>query len=82
MSSPSPSSSPSKAALMKRPSAAKDDSWEMVKGEVRQLLGNKDYLILFTVFSIGVGFFNAIFTLLNQLVAPFGYRQETYPIPP
>lgn len=45
-----------------------------MKKEVSLLLKNKDYLILFTVFSIGVGFFNAILTLLNQIIEPFGYR--------
>jgi hypothetical protein len=42
--------------------------------ELALLLANKDYLILFLVFSIGVGFFNAVLTLMNQIVAPFGYR--------
>lgn len=51
-----------------------DDSWALMKKEVRILVKNKDYLILFVVFSIGVGFFNAILTLLNQLIEPFGYR--------
>lgn len=39
-----------------------------------QLQSNRDYLVLFCAFSIGVGFFNSLMTLLNQLVAPFGYR--------
>lgn len=53
---------------------AEDESWTFLKKEVKLLLNNKDYLILFAVFSIGVGFFNSILTLLNQLVEPFGYR--------
>jgi hypothetical protein len=31
-------------------------------------------VLLLLSFSIGVGFFNALLTLLNQLVNPFGYR--------
>lgn len=42
--------------------------------EAGQLFRNKDYLLLFAAFSIGVGFFNSLLTLLNQIVAPFGYR--------
>jgi hypothetical protein len=38
------------------------------------LFGNKDYVLLLLAFSIGVGFFNALLTLLNQIVNPFGYR--------
>ena len=38
------------------------------------LLSNKDYVLLLCSFSIGVGFFNALLTLLNQIVNPFGYR--------
>ncbi|KAJ1427351.1 major facilitator superfamily domain-containing protein, partial [Ochromonadaceae sp. CCMP2298] len=43
------------------------------RGDFCALMGNKNYLILLTAFSIGVGFFNALLTLLNQLVSPFGY---------
>lgn len=42
--------------------------------DVGTLLCNKDYVLLLMSFSIGVGFFNALLTLLNQLVNPFGYR--------
>jgi len=46
----------------------------LLKDALRQLGRNWDYLILFCTFSIGVGFFNSLMTLLNQLIAPFGYR--------
>jgi MFS family permease len=52
------------------------DSFAVFKEEVSHLMANRDYLILFLVFSIGVGFFNAILTLLNQIVAPFGYSND------
>jgi hypothetical protein len=42
----------------------------------KQLFSNKDYVILFLVFSIGVGFFNSIMTLINQIVQPFGYSND------
>lgn len=53
-----------------------ESSWYLVKKEVALLAKNKDYLILFVVFSIGVGFFNAILTLLNQIIEPFGYSND------
>jgi FLVCR family MFS transporter 7 len=52
------------------------NSFADFKEEFLLLWNNKDYLILFTVFSIGAGFFNAIVTLLNQIVAPFGYSND------
>ena len=47
---------------------------ELRDDHLGQLLSNRDYLVLFCAFSIGVGFFNSLMTLLNQLIAPFGYR--------
>lgn len=40
------------------------------------LFSNRDYVILFIAFSIGVGFFNSLMTLLNQIVSPFGYSND------
>lgn len=51
-----------------------DDEWNTVVKEAGQLFQNRDYCLLFAAFSIGVGFFNSLMTLLNQIVAPFGYR--------
>ena len=42
--------------------------------DVRALLSNRDFVILLLSFSIAVGFFNALLTLLNQIISPFGYR--------
>lgn len=53
-----------------------DSTWALVKRETVLLSQNKAYIILFSVFSIGVGFFNSILTLLNQLVQPFGYSND------
>lgn len=53
-----------------------DSTWALVKRETILLSQNKAYIILFSVFSIGVGFFNSILTLLNQLVQPFGYSND------
>jgi FLVCR family MFS transporter 7 len=50
--------------------------WKLIQKEVSLLLHNRDYCILFVVFSIGVGFFNAILTLLNQIIDPFGYSND------
>jgi hypothetical protein len=53
-----------------------DEEWESLKRDCWLLLQNKDYIILFFAFSIGVGFFNSIMTLLNQIVGPFGYSND------
>ncbi len=50
------------------------EAWAVFVKETGQLFRNRDYLLLFAAFSIGVGFFNSLLTLLNQIVAPFGYR--------
>lgn len=51
-----------------------DDNYSKVYDDVKELLCNRDFILLFFAFSIGVGFFNSLLTLLNQIVAPFGYR--------
>lgn len=53
-----------------------EDPMASLKQDVYLLLNNKDYIILFFVFSIGVGFFNSIMTLLNQIVSPYGYSND------
>jgi FLVCR family MFS transporter 7 len=40
------------------------------------LLRNKHYLILLLAFSVGLGMFNALITLLYQLVEPRGYSND------
>lgn len=47
-----------------------------LKEEVSSLLANKNYIVLFIAFAIGVGFFNSLLTLLNQIVAPHGYSND------
>jgi hypothetical protein len=39
-----------------------------------ELFNNKDYVVLFVAFSVGLGIFNTILTLINQMVLPLGYR--------
>ena len=53
-----------------------DELWSqlLLRDDFMQLQSNRNYLVLFCAFSIGVGFFNSLMTLLNQLIAPFGYR--------
>lgn len=65
-------------------SSAKDDSFALLarsptdfqalSRQVQVLLTDKHYLTLLAAFSVGVGFFFTILTLLNQLVQPLGYR--------
>lgn len=41
--------------------------------EFYELLKNRDYCILLLSFSIGLGLFNALLTLIFQIVSPYGY---------
>jgi hypothetical protein len=46
--------------------------WE----EVYALASNWNFVLLSCAFFIGVGFFNSVMTLLNQIVQPFGYTND------
>ncbi len=72
-----PSSSKSyEAAAATAESEDSQHAWEVFCAETAQLFRNRDYLLLFAAFSIGVGFFNSLLTLLNQIVEPFGYSND------
>jgi hypothetical protein len=55
-------------------------NWNVVFNKLRQessaLFSNRNYIVLFIAFSIGVGFFNSLLTLLNQIIAPHGYSND------
>lgn len=44
--------------------------------DLKLLLTNKYYLVLLFCFAIFVGIFNAMSTLLNQIVTPYGYSDD------
>jgi Na+/melibiose symporter-like transporter len=46
--------------------------WE----EVQQLFGDRNFVLLAISFCVGVGFFNSVMTLLNQIVSPYGYSND------
>ena len=54
--------------------------WNVVFNKLRQesfvLFSNRNYIVLFIAFSIGVCFFNSLLTLLNQIIAPHGYSND------
>lgn len=50
-----------------------ETSFKTVEREFKELFNNRDYVILFFVFSVGIGFFEAVMTLLNQIISPYGY---------
>lgn len=78
-----PPSPPSKAAEQKillitnslhnQPSSA-DTS--QIWSKLLSLYQNKHYVQLFCAFSLGVGFFYTLLTLLNQLIRPHGYSND------
>jgi hypothetical protein len=45
-----------------------------VMNDFYELMRNRDYCILLLSFSIGLGLFNALLTLIFQIVSPYGYR--------
>lgn len=44
--------------------------------DVKVLLQNRNFVLLFWNFSIGYGFFCAILTLVNQIISPYGYDNK------
>ena len=52
---------------------AQQDFIQLMKNNLGTLFINKNYVILFTVFSLIVGLFNALMTLIFQYVQPYGY---------
>lgn len=50
--------------------------WEKLSEEASSLCRNKNFIVLFIAFAIGVGFFNALMTMLYQIVAPHGYSND------
>ena len=51
--------------------------WESpLIGELRLLLRNKNFWVLMIGIGIGLGMFNAITTLISQLVSPAGYDKD------
>ena len=57
-----------------------EQNWNLVFAKLRDesstLFNNRNYIVLFIAFSIGVGFFNSLLTLLDQIVAPHGYSND------
>jgi hypothetical protein len=57
-----------------------EDSWRSSVDEVwrefRKLIGNRQYLIVLWSFGGGLAFFNALLTVISQLLQPCGYTEE------
>jgi hypothetical protein len=51
-------------------------SYAASRQEVLSLFKDYDYCILFFVFSIGMGIFNTLIALLNQMIEKYGYTDE------
>lgn len=47
-----------------------------LRQDIDTLMKDKNYLILFLAFSIGLGIFNSLINLINQLVYPQGYSND------
>jgi Na+/melibiose symporter-like transporter len=58
------------------PSASSAIEKPHVLESLRALTSNRSFWIIFTIFSIYVGFFNAISSLLNQILGPYGLSED------
>jgi MFS family permease len=47
-----------------------------VKDEINKLLGDREFMKLVLGFGVGLGLFNAMLTVINQLVSPTGYSSD------
>lgn len=52
------------------------DNFKNYLGEVKKLLKSKDFIILFTCFGFSLGLFNALSTLIQQMMCIRGYTDE------
>jgi len=69
---PSPPSKSSSPTLRASSSGEAALSWKALH-DVNTLLKDRNFIVLCLSFSISLGVFNALITLVNQLVQPFGY---------
>lgn len=56
-------------------SAARVDSRPYLS-DLKLMIMNRNYLVLLFCFAVFVGIFNAMSTLLNQIVTPYGYSND------
>jgi FLVCR family MFS transporter 7 len=75
---PSQSATEVVAALANTPSTSTNlgATLRKLSQETRELAADQNYVLLWTTFSLGVGVFNAVLTLVNQLVKPYGYSND------
>lgn len=75
-----PPSPPSHSARLKTTVGNVDidekSSNNKVMNEFWLLMENRDYLILLLSFSVGLGLFNSILTLIYQIISPYGYSND------
>ena len=48
----------------------------LIRSNLKELISNRDYLIILWCFSLGLAFFNALLTLISQLLSPCDYNNE------
>lgn len=67
---------PPKPRTPPSPSAAARHETRPYLADLKLMIKNKDYLVLLFCFAVFVGIFNAMSTLLNQIVTPYGYSDD------
>lgn len=71
-----PPSPPSRSAAATEGRSLSTSSASSLFSDCKTLLRDRNYLILFVSFSLGLAIFNSVLTLVNQLVQPYGYSND------
>jgi len=58
------------------PSASADQKATPFKKGLISILGNKAYIVVLVTFGVGLGIFNTLTTVLNQMVSPLDYNDD------
>jgi hypothetical protein len=53
-----------------------EQEWSSTYAQLRILRRNKNYVILFVGFVLGLGLFTGLLTFINQIVLPYGYSND------
>jgi len=52
------------------------DSLDLLYNSARDLMGNRDYVILLGAFGVGLALFNGLLTVINNFLEPCGYSED------
>lgn len=71
-----PSAAAEQEALESRSDSSDEPIFHVLSNNVLSCMSNRHFLVLFVAFGIGLGMFNALTTLTEQLIAPYCYTDD------